>query len=60
MFKIELFNALQTQVGPSKHNPHLKMKTMPLEVFKYNLLVKKTNKHTRALSLQVVKLMVDG
>jgi hypothetical protein len=27
VFKIEVFNALQTQFGPSKRNPKLKMKT---------------------------------
>ena len=32
MFKIEVFNALQTQFGPSKHNPKLIIK-MSLEVF---------------------------
>jgi hypothetical protein len=69
MFKIKVFNALQMQFGPlkytslkttldpSKRNPKLKMNTS-FEVLNKNLPTTRTNKRTKALSLQEVEL--DG
>ena len=66
MFKIEVFNALQTRFGPfkiylSQKNPSkrkLKLKVnMSLGSPQYNILATRTNKR-RALSLQEMEL--DG